>query len=440
MKTPTPMVWRSEPSIGLGHGVGQSVGRLRPEPIRLGAPKRDRCPAREFNGPAPRKSRNCASMDVTPTAFGTWNGGRFMNYGQPLDDAQWIATVRHAWDRGIRTFLTADVYGAGQADSLLGQALSGVPRDSYCLVGCIGHDFYSARRDGAKGFPRFTQPGLRVPADHASYLRMATEKSLERCRTDHFDLVLLHNPDHTGYTSDRVWNGMQTLREVGLTRSLGVAPGPANGFTLDLIRCFERFGPLIDWAMIILGPFEPWPGRLILPAAVRHEVKLITRVVDYGGIFHDDVRPGHRFGTADHRSFRPAGWVEAAVAKLEALRPIAQRHGITPLQLACTWNLHQPAVHNVIPTLIQELGEGARPIASKVDELAALKAVRLSPDEVAEIARIGDNTGCMALKGSSRSHVGSALPDQWELDPELESIATRWNIDPKTDLGLTHSH
>lgn len=440
MKTPTPTICHSRPSIGLGHGVGQSVNRLRPEPIRLGAPKRDRCLAREFNGPAPRKSRNCTSMDVTPTAFGTWNGGRFMNYGQPLDDAQWIATVRHAWDRGIRTFLTADVYGAGQADSLLGQALSGVPRDSYCLVGCIGHDFYSARRDGAKGFPRFTQPGLRVPADHASYLRMATEKSLERCRTDHFDLVLLHNPDHTGYTSDRVWNGMQTLREAGLTRSLGVAPGPANGFTLDLIRCFERFGPLIDWAMIILGPFEPWPGRLILPAAVRHEVKLITRVVDYGGIFHDDVRPGHRFGTADHRSFRPAGWVEAAVAKLEALRPIAERHGITPLQLACTWNLHQPAVHNVIPTLIQELGEGARPIASKVDELAALKAVRLSPDEVAEIARIGDNTGCMALKGSSRSHVGSALPDQWELDPELESIATRWNIDPKTDLGLTHSH
>jgi aryl-alcohol dehydrogenase-like predicted oxidoreductase len=288
-------------------------------------------------------------MEVTPTAFGTWNGGRFMNYGQALDDAQWIALVRHAWDRGIRTFLTADVYGSGQADSLLGQALSGVPRESYCLVGCIGHDFYSARRDGAKGFPRFTQSGLRVPADYASYLRMATEKSLERCRADQFDLVLLHNPDHSGYTSDRVWNGMQTLREAGLTRSLGIAPGPANGFTLDLIQCFERFGPLIDWAMIILGPLEPWPGKLVLPAAIRHQVQLITRVVDYGGIFHDDVRSGHRFGPSDHRSFRPAGWVEAAVEKLESLRPIAQRHGITPLQLACTWNLHQPSVHSVIP-------------------------------------------------------------------------------------------
>lgn len=193
--------------------------------------------------PPLQKSRKCRPMEVTPTAFGTWNGGRFMNYGQPLDDAQWIALVRHAWDRGIRTFLTADVYGSGQADSLLGQALSGVPRESYCLVGCIGHDFYSARRDGAKGFPRFTQSGLRVPADYASYLRMATEKSLERCQADQFDLILLHNPDHSGYTSDRVWNGMQTLREAGLTRSLGIAPGPANGFTLDLIQCFERFGP-----------------------------------------------------------------------------------------------------------------------------------------------------------------------------------------------------
>jgi aryl-alcohol dehydrogenase-like predicted oxidoreductase len=163
-------------------------------------------------------------------------------------------------------------------------------------------------------------------------------------------------------------------------------------------------------------------------------------VVDYGGIFHDDVRPGHRFGQSDHRSFRPAGWVESAVAKLELLRPIAQRHGITPLQLACTWNLHQPTVHSVIPTLIQELGEGARPIASKVDELAALKAIRLTPDELSEIARIGDNTGCMTLKGSSRRHVGSALPDQWELDSQLEALAARWQIDPDVDLALTHSH
>ncbi len=75
---------------------------------------------------------------------------------------------------------------------------------------------------------------------------------------------------------------------------IGVAPGPANGFTLDILLCLERFGALLDWAMIILNPLEPWPGKLVLPAAVKYDVNLITRVVDYGGLFHDDVKPGHK--------------------------------------------------------------------------------------------------------------------------------------------------
>src|SRR5205085_3431603 len=138
--------------------------------------------------------------------------------------------------------------------------------------------FYTGQRDGPRGFPRFTDPRLRSQAQYADYLRMATERSLERCGVDRFDLLLLHNPDHTGYTSDAVWEGMAALREEGLTRLIGVAPGPANGFTLDLIACLERFGELIDWAMIILGPLEPWPGELCLPAAEAAGVKVITRV------------------------------------------------------------------------------------------------------------------------------------------------------------------
>ena len=63
---------------------------------------------------------------------------------------------------------------------------------------------------------------------------------------------------------------MAALRDAGLTRTIGVAPGPANGFTLDLIDCFERFGERIDWAMVILNPLEPWPGELCLEAADRH--------------------------------------------------------------------------------------------------------------------------------------------------------------------------
>jgi len=378
-------------------------------------------------------------MDLTRTAYGTWSGGRFMHFGEPLDDERFLGAIRHAYERGIRTFMTADVYGNGAADEMLARALSGLPRDSYCLVGMIGHDFYHGERAGSKGYPRFTDPQLRGPRDYASYVRMATEKELQRCGVDKFDCLMLHNPDATGFTSDAVWDAMDRMREAGLTERIGIAPGPANGFTLDVILSFERFGPLLDWAMIILNPLEPWPGALCLPAAEKHGVKLITRVVDYGGLFHGDVKPGHAFAKYDHRTFRPAGWVEAGNAKLEQLRPLAERHGLTLLQLACVWNLSHAPVQSVIPTMIQESGAGAKPIEEKIGELAAVPEITLDGDELEEIRRIGDNTGCMELKGGNPAHTGEAAPDRWSLTSELEQVAQRWKLEPARDLVCTHT-
>jgi aryl-alcohol dehydrogenase-like predicted oxidoreductase len=356
-----------------------------------------------------------------------------MHFGEELDDNRLIALYRP--DERIGTVLSADTYGQGAADSLLGRALEGLPRDSYSLVGAVGHDFYEGERQGAKGFPRFTDPALRGPQEYAGYLRMATERSLERLGVDSFDLLLLHNPDRTGYTSEEVWQGMCALRDEGLAARIGVAPGPANGFTLDLIDCFERFGDEIDWGMVILNPLEPWPGELVLPAAERAGVKLITRVVDYGGLFHDDVEAGHEFPRMDHRSFRPAGWVDAGREKLERIRPIAERHGLTMLQLACQWNLAHPAVECVVPTLIQEPGRDAKPVEAKREELASLPPQALSDEEVAAIRAVGDNTGCMALKGASPAHEGEPQPDRWGMDDDLAALAERWAIDPKRDLA-----
>jgi aryl-alcohol dehydrogenase-like predicted oxidoreductase len=370
----------------------------------------------------------------TRTAVGTWSGGRFMHFGEPLDDERLMALLRP--DPGIRTVLTADVYGAGEADRLLGRALAGLPREGYVLVGAVGHDFYEGERDGAKGFPRFTDPRLRGPDGYAGYLRRATEASLERCGAERFDLLLLHNPDRVGYTSEAVWDGMAALRDAGLTDLIGVAPGPANGFTLDLIDCFERFGERIDWAMVILNPLEPWPGELALPAAAAHGVRVITRVVDYGGLFGGDLRDAAALAPRDHRAFRPAGWIEAGLARIERMRPIAERHGLTPLQLACQWNLAQEAVACVVPTLVQEAGPDARPVEEKRAELAALPAeLRLTAKEVAEIRALGDNTGSMALKGAAPDHDGPPRPDRWPLDPALAELAARWAIDPARDLA-----
>jgi aryl-alcohol dehydrogenase-like predicted oxidoreductase len=372
-------------------------------------------------------------MEPTTTAIGTWSGGRFMHFGEPICDERLQALLRPG--EGIDTTITADVYGAGEADRALGRALEGCERDSYCLVGAIGHDFYDGERDGAKGFPRFTDPRLRGEDGYADYIRTATERSLQRCGVEHFDLLLLHNPDRVGYSSPSVWEGMQAVRDAGLTRLLGVAPGPANGFTLDLIDCFERFSAQIDWAMIIFNPLEPWPGELALAAASAHEVSLITRVVDYGGLFHDDVLGDHVFARHDHRSFRPSGWVREGREKLERMRPYAERHGLTMLQLACAWNLAHPPVRCVAPTLIQEGGPDARPIEDKRSELASLgPGALLSTDEVRAIRAIGENTGAMALKGASLEHDGAPQPDRWRLDGELSALAARWGIDPERDL------
>jgi aryl-alcohol dehydrogenase-like predicted oxidoreductase len=389
-------------------------------------------------------------MEPGRAAIGTWSGGRYIRFGEEVEEGRLEALLRPdgqlSADRadagasagagsGISTILTADAYGAGEADRLLGRALAGVARDSYSLVGAVGHDFYEGERDGPRGFPRFTDPGLRGPGEYDGYLRMATERSLERIGVDAFDLLLLHNPDRTGFESEEVWRGMAALRDAGLTSAIGIAPGPANGFTLDLIGCLERFGSEIDWAMVILNPFEPWPGELVLDAARRHEVKLITRVVDYGGLFWGDVLPGHEFAPGDHRGFRPEGWIESGREKLERIRPIGERAGLTPLQLACQWNLAHEAVECVVPTLIQEPGPEARSIEEKRAELAALPAdQRLSGEDVARIREVGDNKGSMTLKGGSYEHEGDERPDRWPLTAELADVAARWGIDPDGDL------
>jgi aryl-alcohol dehydrogenase-like predicted oxidoreductase len=368
------------------------------------------------------------------SAIGTWGGGRFMRFGEAIADDRLEALFKPG--KGIDTVITADVYGEGEADRTLGRALSGLDRESYRVAGAIGHDYIHGERQGPKGFPRFTDPALRGTEGYAGYLREATERSLEAVGIDFFDVLLLHNPDRTGYESPAVWDGMAALRDDGLARAVGVAPGPANGFTLDLIACLERFGEVIDWAMVILNPLEPWPGELVLDAAAAANVSVITRVVDYGGLFWGDLEPDTPLHEHDHRRFRPDGWIERGLNRIEGMRPIAREAGLTDIQLACAWNLAHPAVACVAPTLIQEAGNDARPIEEKRLELAELPlAGRLGPERVTAIRELGDNTGSMKLKGASAEHEGEDAPDRWSLSPELIQAAERHGIAPERDLA-----
>ena len=116
---------------------------------------------------------------------------------------------------------------------------------------------------------------------------------------------------------------------------------------------------------------------------------------------------------------------------MEQMRPFAERHGLTMLQLAAFWNLGHEAVKAVVPTYIEEEVENeyARTAAEKLAEMEAVTGANpLSPDEVEEIATLGDNTGCMPLKGATAKHDCGPLADQWAISPELQDVAERWDI------------
>jgi len=73
-----------------------------------------------------------------------------------------------------------------------------------------------------------------------------------------------------------------------------------------------------------------------------------------------------------------------------------------------------------------------------VDELASLPDLKLSGEECERIAEIGDNKGCMELKGANRAHVGEPQPDRWSLTPDHQLVAKRWGVDANADLACTH--
>ena len=369
------------------------------------------------------------------SAIGTWGGGRYMRFGEAIDDDRLEALFRPG--DGIDTVITADVYGEGEADRTLGRALAGLDRESYRVAGAIGHDYIHGERQGPKGFPRFTHPDLRGQDGYAAYLREAAERSLEAVGIDAFDVLLLHNPDRTGYESPAVWEGMAALREDGLAHAVGVAPGPANGFTLDLIACLERYGDVIDWAMVILNPLEPWPGELVLDAAAAADVSVITRVVDYGGLFWGDLEPDTPLHEHDHRRFRPTGWIERGtrpdrcdaagngISRTFADGPRVPVESRAPGRCLRCADPDPGGRPGRSPNRRQASGSGRR----------ADRAASLIPSTWRRSASWATTRGSMKLKGANAEHEGEDAPDRWGLSPELVETGERHGIAPERDLS-----
>ena len=185
------------------------------------------------------------------------------------------------------------------------------------------------------------------------------------------------------------------------------------------------------WSVTVRG----FGGRFASKLLVRIDGRDVYTPL-YGGVFWDDIDSVDGMGERDHRRFRPEGWVQAGRARLEAMRPIAERHGLTMLQLAAVWNLAHPAVRCVAPTLMQEAGEDAVPVEAKRAELAAVPAVSpLSAEEVEAIRAAGDNTGSMELKGAATGYDGPVVADRWPITEDLAALGARYGVDADRDLA-----
>ncbi|MGH7612895.1 MAG: aldo/keto reductase, partial [Gemmatimonadales bacterium] len=175
---------------------------------------------------------------VSETGFGAWaiGGNQYGNSYGPTDDRESIRAVRRAVELGCNFFDTADVYGHGHSEEILGEALAGV-RQHVIIATKVGGNFYNREvhpllreRIGQAAGVAFE----RIPRDAAlpvthdanftpAYIRFAVAMSLGRLRTDYIDVLQLHNPPPAQITAMETYGVLEDLKQEGLIRAYGVS-------------------------------------------------------------------------------------------------------------------------------------------------------------------------------------------------------------------------
>jgi aryl-alcohol dehydrogenase-like predicted oxidoreductase len=301
---------------------------------------------------------------VSVIGLGTWQLGA--DWGE-VAEADALAVLDAAAAAGITFLDTADVYGDGRSEQLIGRYLASHP----------GAEFTVA-----------TKMGRRVPLDPALYtldnFRAWTDRSRANLGTDTLDLVQLHTPPAPVYSMDSVYDALDTL----VAEQRIAAYGVSVETTAEALTAIAR--PGVATVQIILNAFRRKPLDAVLPAAQAAGVGIIARVPLASGLLSGRYTHETTFPASDHRNYNRHGeafdvgetfsgvdfdtGVDAA-REFADLAPAAA----TPAQAALRWVIQQPGVTTVIP--------GARN-PSQVQQNAA--AAQLPPFTEAELSAIAD--------------------------------------------------
>jgi aryl-alcohol dehydrogenase-like predicted oxidoreductase len=312
--------------------------------------------------------RNMGRTDlrVSEVGFGAWAiGGGFNIAGNPIgygtvDEQTSLAALHRAFELGINFVDTADAYGAGVSERLVGQALKHSPRRVY-----VATKVGNVRRDPDPGVQDFSR----------KYVLEACDQSLIRLGITRIDLYQLHNPPLSVIENNEIWDTLRELKDRSKIAHYGISIGaPREG-----VIAIEKGG--VDAIQVVYNLLEREPEIELFPLAEKRSVGIIARVPLASGLLSGKYAPGHRFANDDHRSRTfGAGKLETQLARVEKLKFLAQNTGRTLAQAALKFCLANPAVSIVIP--------GIKTAEQAHENISAANVPDLTQDELARIAAV----------------------------------------------------
>jgi aryl-alcohol dehydrogenase-like predicted oxidoreductase len=320
-------------------------------------------------GPLPDRADHETLPKLSRLGLGAWAFGG-VGWG-PQDDAESIATIRHAVASGVSWIDTAAVYGNGHAERIVGEALAVLPTEERPLI--------------------FTKAGVLVDPDTGktyrdlgpASLRSQCEASLGRLGTPRIDLYQLHWPVEELEVVEAAWATLGDLRDEGKIRWAGV-----SNFGPDLLERCARIRPL-DAAQMPLSLLEDAIVEEELPWLAERGVATIVYSPLESGLLSGafSLERLAALPEDDWRRRRPrfqSPQVDRALALVELLRPVAAELGASVAELAIAWTTHFEGVAGAIV--------GARAPA-QVDGWIGAARLELDPDVLARIAALRAEAG-----------------------------------------------
>ncbi len=320
-----------------------------------------------------------SGISVSEIGFGAWSIA--MNWwGKSIEEDEAKRMIKKAYDLGINFFETGDMYGRGKSEKLIGEALKGV-REEVVISTKYGYDFANAEQIGHTELPQFFDE---------KFTKAALNASLERLRTDHVDVYGLHNPKMNHVKDDAIFATLKDLKLSGKTRAIQTALGPAIGWTEEGHAAIAR--PEVDAVQTVYNILEQTPGNELLDGAFKNDTGVFVRVPDASGILTGKVNADTKIDEKDHRSVRKGEWIRASLQKVEQLRPIAERNGLSITELAIKFILSKRGITSVFPTVISE---------DEIEEFAAMADGKyLSDSDMQEIGRMYSDWPTYELKAT----------------------------------------